>query len=362
MKKSILLIMFISLFMFACEDNEDNKGTIEPVANVACTPFIGSVTLSWTDPVHADYYYTQIVYRNSQGETVGKKVSRFSAGTDHRVSVIVGGFTDTEEHEFVLTSYGYSGASSSSVTVKGTPRGIEEAKDYVIGTLVVEPANGGAKISWTNETAVGVDLIVSYPDKNQVNQEVTIDATNTGVYMVTGFLTETKLEVCAVNRSDGGRSEEKVFMITPTIDPDDVIQPGVDYITFGSGANQVSFTQDNPDNPYEYTFVTSGGDPNINCNGLKQPIAGKTLMFRYKSTDAFELEIFWCNAGGGAAGGRSTTVKVPKNDSEEWKTFRYDYSAAMATHSWAGNVGDFGRFDLGSNAGVTIHLRNIHFE
>lgn len=361
MKKYILLMMFISLFMYSCDD-DDSKGNIDPVSNVECTPFIGSVTLSWTNPADADYYYTHISYRNSQGETVGKKVSKFGADAENKVSVIVGGFTDTEEHEFVLTSYGYSGASSSSVTVKGVPRGIEEAKDYVIGTVEMESANNGAKLSWTNETAVGVNLIVTYSDKNNVNQEVTIDATNTGVSMITGFITETKLTVYAVNQADGSKSEEKVFMITPTIDPDDVIYDDIDYITFGSGANQVSYTQDNPENPYEYTFVTSGGDPYLNCNGLKQSIAGKTLVFRYKATSAFDLELFWCNAGGGAAGGRSTTVTVPKNDSGEWKTFKYDYSDAMATHSWAGNVGDFARFDWGSNSGVTINIRNMHFE
>lgn len=327
-----------------------------------CTPFIGSVTLSWTSPVDDDYYYTQISYRNSRGENVGKKVSKFSTGTDNRVSVIVGGFTDTEEHEFILTSYGYSGASSSSVTVRGIPLGIEQAKDYVIETVEMEPADDGAKVIWTNETAVGVNLIVTYIDKNNVNQEVTINATNTGTYIVSSFIMRTRLTVYAVNQADGGKSAEKEFMITPTTDPDDFIYEDVDYITFGSGINDVTFTQDNPDNPYEYTFVTSGGDPFISCNGLKKPIVGKTLVFRYKSTTAFDLELFWCDAGGGAAGGRSTAVTVPKNDSGEWKTFRYDYSDAMATHLWTGKVGDFARFDWGGNPGVTIHIRNIHFE
>ena len=83
---------------------------------------------------------------------------------------------------------------SSSVTVKGVPQGIEEAKDYVIETVEMEPASGGAKIFWTNETFVGVDLIASYLDKNNVKQEVTIDATQTGVYVVTGFIAETKID------------------------------------------------------------------------------------------------------------------------------------------------------------------------
>ena len=49
MKKYILFIMFISLFIYGCDDDDNNKGNIDPVTNVECTPFIGSVTLTWTN-------------------------------------------------------------------------------------------------------------------------------------------------------------------------------------------------------------------------------------------------------------------------------------------------------------------------
>lgn len=79
MKKYILLVMFISLFIYACDDDDNNKGHIDPVSNVECIPFIGSVTLNWVNPTDANYYYTLISYRNSQGENVNKKVSKYSA-------------------------------------------------------------------------------------------------------------------------------------------------------------------------------------------------------------------------------------------------------------------------------------------
>ena len=218
-----------------------------------------SVTLNWTNPENSDYYYTLITYMNSEGEKVNKKVSKYSVDDSNKVSVIVGGFTDVNEHEFILTSFGYSGSSSSPVIIKGSPLGIEAAKDYVVNTVTAEPADEGAKLSWTNETSVGVNLIVSYVDKNEKKQIVTIDATRTGVYFVTGLLKETKLTVSAENHHDGGKSEEKVFMVTPTINPDDIVYPEVEYVTFQPSMNQMTITSSNPDNLYEYTIVTNGG-------------------------------------------------------------------------------------------------------
>ncbi|MBC8618633.1 DUF4959 domain-containing protein [Parabacteroides faecis] len=359
MKKYILFIMFISLFIYGCDDDDNNKGNIDPVTNVECTPFIGSVTLNWTNSTEADYYYTLISYQNSQGENVNKKVSKYSADTSNNVSVVVGGFTDTEEHEFVLTSYGYSGASSSSVTVKGIPLGIEKAKDYVIETVGIESASGGAKITWTNETFVGVDLIVSYLDKKNVEQVVTINATQTGAYTVTGFIAETKLTVCAVNQLDGSKSVEREFMITPTIDPDDIVYPDVEYVTFQANMNDMTLVASNPENSNEYTIVTTGGDPYIYSNGLSAAKEGSTMVFRYKSTKSIKLQIFWCTSSSGPSEANSTTIEFPA--AEEWTTFEQDYTAGMATVGW-GSSGDYMRCDFGTNADVTINIRNIRFK
>lgn len=358
MKKYILFIMFISLFMYGCDDDDNNKGNIAPVSNVECTPFIGSVTLNWTNPDDTDYYYTLISYRNSQGENVNKKVSKYSADAGNDVSVVVGGFTDTEEHEFVLTSYGYSGASSSAVTVKGVPLGIEEAKDYVIETVEMESASDGAKVSWINETFVGVDLIVSYLDKKNVKQEVKIDATQTGIYTVTGFIAETKLTVYAMNRLDGGKSLEREFIITPTLDPDDVVYPDVEYVTFQANMNDMTMLASNPDNSNEYTIVTTGGDPFVYSNGLAATKEGSTMIFRYKSSKSVKLQIFWCTPSSGPSEANSTTIEFPASD--EWTTFEQDYAAGMATVDW-GYVGDYMRCDFGTNADVTINIRNIRF-
>ncbi|WP_160150118.1 DUF4959 domain-containing protein [Parabacteroides sp. Marseille-P3160] len=361
MKKHILFLMLVSLLAFSCKDDDDNKGFVDPVANVTTKPFIGSVILSWTDPISEDYYYTLISYKNAEGETVNKKVSRYSADSTGLTTATISGFTDVNEYSFSLTAVSFEGAKSSPVTVSGIPQNTNEAKDYVLGTVSVKPANMGATISWENISGVGVNLSLSYKDQNGVNQNLGVDASQTGSTMITGLLAKTNITVSAQNASGGDKSEI-ALAVEPKIDPDDLIDPSVEYLTFKASGTRLTISQPNVYNPlYEYKIITTANDPYIATNGLKKAKVGTMLVFRYKTTSEFTLELYWCNSGGGAAGGRSTRVTVPKNQSGDWETFTHDYSADMSTHKWAGSIGDFVRFDCGDSGGVTIEIRNINF-
>ena len=362
MKKYFFIMILASFFCFSCDDDDNGGGSINPVTNVTSTSFIGSVILNWENPVDEDFYYVLVSYVNNAGETVKKKVDKFSVNENGIGETIIGGFFDTQDYQFSLTAYSLTGASSTTVTVVGKPKNREEAKDYVINSVVVEPDFSAAKVSWVNETGVSVNLSAEYLDLNGDVQIVSIDATYSGSKVLPNMEGKTVVKVIAENVDGGDKTEAKSFTVAVKQDPDDIIYDDIDYITFGFGVNGLSWLQSNPANPYEYKFETSGGDPFIHCNGMVNPIKGNTIVFRYKSTEAFTLEFYWCNAGGGAAGGRSTTVSVPENNTGAWATFRYDYSEAMSEHSWAGKVGDFIRFDLGNKAGLTIQMKNIHFE
>ena len=71
-----------------------------------------------------------------------------------------------------------------------------------------------------------------------------------------------------MNQADGGKSVEKEYVITPVIDPDDVVYPDVEYVTFQATINDMTLVASNPENSNEYTIVTTGGDPYIYSNGL----------------------------------------------------------------------------------------------
>lgn len=361
--KKIGLMLLLSVLLVACNDKNKSAGFLAPVTNVKATSFIGSVILTWENPVDANLYYVLISYVNGHGEMVQKKVDRYATDDEGKTGAIIGGFTDTNEYGFTLTAHAYDGSVSEPVRVTGIPSSTSEAKDYVLKTVSVKPAVSGAKISWTNRTGVGVILTVAYTDYKQRPQTVRIDAGNTGSRIVYGMQESTKLRITATNKDGGESTEAESFDVTPEIDPDDLIQEGVDYVTFDIGAkNQLDVAQDNPDNPYEYVFTTSGGDPFVPCKGMPNPVKGTVLVFRYQAVSAFALELFWCNAGGGAAGGRSTTVTVPAAPEGEWATFRHDYASDMSQHAWKGSTGDFMRFDLGNKPALTIRMKNIHFE
>lgn len=526
MKKHILFLMIVSFgVFFACNDDDD-KGSVSPVSNVVATPNIGSVVLTWTNPPEADYYYTLVTYQNSAGELVQKKISKYSFGeTEGQTRGIIGGFEDTNSYTFTLTAYNSHGASSSEVTVTGTPQDANMAYYYIVNTITVNPIVQGGRVRWENEYEVPVYVNISYKDGKGNTKTERILSSKTDSVVVASFIDETSITVTTesvkgdvsearqisvmpatgeldqsvmsihsissqwqypgneqymgkwmldgnintywhadlvgyphwvifdlgaeyyvnwlelVRRQDdggngqwaptkisweysldgsrftpmgeydfdntlvynhtykmepviyaryiklnclaGGQSwthmaefvayyadkadkyeEEAAAEVTPAEpdpDDDDVIDPNVEYFTFNLGSvNNADITQ-SEENQYEYTVVTTGGDPFVSVNGFTKEVTATVLVFHYQATADFDGEFFWCNAGGGAAGGRSTTFNVKKNDSGEWKTFKRNFADDMVKHDWAGNVGDFMRFDFGGNSGVTIKIRNIHF-
>jgi hypothetical protein len=361
MKNSNIIIAILSILFIVSCNNNDNVGEIKPVTNATATPFIGSVKLSWTAPSDSNYYYTLITYKNSEGKILHKKVSRYDA-VKGLTTTTVGGFSDTNAHDFTLTTHSFSGASSSEVKLTGTPEDVSGAKDYVLGTVNVNPANEGASVVWTNESGVDVKLIITYTDMLNVNMCDTVDAQKSDSVVLSGFTSATNVSVVAYNVSDGAKSISKTFSVTPIIDTDDVIYSNIEYLTLQVPGTRTTVTQDDPYpyGKYEYTIVVTGSDPHNNINSLKHPKAGTILKFRYMATQDWTLEVFWADKGGGAAGGRSTRVTIPA--ASTWTTFSYDYGSEITKYNWAGKVGDFFRFDEGDNGGVTIHLRNMHFE
>lgn len=360
--KNINIITTILSFFFivSCNSSNDNEnGKIEPVTNAVATSFIGSVKLAWNIPSNSDYYYTLITYKNSYGEIAHEKVGRYDA-VNGLTNTIVKGFDDTNMHDFILTNHSLSGASSSEVKVSGNPQDVSTAKDYVMGTVKVNPANLGASVVWTNESGVGVKLVTDYTDMKNIDQCDTVDAQKSDSLSLIGFQKTTNVSILAYNAKDGVKTTPKIFSVTPIVNADDFIYDNIEYFTLKVTKHQDIVTQDNPYNPYEYTVVTTGADPNENINPLKNAKAGTTLKFRYQATQNWDLQLYWINKGGSASASKATTVTIPA--ASTWTTFTYNYGSEMTKYSWKGNVGDFFRMDWGGNSGVTIHIRNIHFE
>lgn len=201
----------------------------------------------------------------------------------------------------------------------------------------------------------------------QVARYIRVDVTSAGSWAhVAEFLAFYSKDP----NNDSPYAEQAAAELAPDPDDDPTVYPDVEYLypdNFGVAGwvnNLDWFQADDRSNDTEWTYVTTGGDSWMPLGRLKNDAAGAMLVFQYKCTASITLEFFWCNEGGfgdgGPAGGRSTTFTVSKTD--EWKTFKKDFTADWAKHGWSGKAGCTVRFDVGDGAGVTLKVRNMRWQ
>jgi hypothetical protein len=373
MKKYILYLIGILSFLFACGDDEDVKGGMEPVTEVECTPFIGSVAMKWKNPVADDYYYTLLSYKNAAGETVNKKVSRYSADADGVTSALVTGFTDTNEYEFTLTAYGVSGVSSVPVLIKGTPDECTGAAAYVMESVGIEATEAGARLSWTNKTEVEVTLHLSYINGLGMFLEEEVDATLSGSHAISDLeIGETEFTIYAQNVVDGKKTPSKTITVASIVDPRDIIQiwydpDRKDPVNFDCGTvgiNSVEIVDEysykltlDPTVPERYIIWEPLGS-NIRRNDL-------SLSFQYRCADSFSLTLLYYPFDWDTIA-ENYKAKGTLSASTEWKTVSFDIKNDIETlpGRWGTTTSQY-RFIFGTeptvekNVPVTFEIRNI---
>lgn len=154
-------------------------------------------------------------------------------------------------------------------------------------------------------------------------------------------------------------AKESELELQPDPDDDPTYYPEIEYMIPLDGQNSLTFEATNPDDPSEYTFKTTGGDPFVRLAPLKKAAAGTVLVFQYKASADLACEFFWCKKGTDPAGGKETVFDLKKTD--EWKTFKINMVGAWNEGWWDGVPGDFVRFDIGDGAGETVVIRLMHW-
>ncbi len=159
-------------------------------------------------------------------------------------------------------------------------------------------------------------------------------------------------------------ANESAAELQPDPDDDDTYYPDTEYMTPNTAVycNKLNITASNPDDPSEFTYTTTGGDPGVSMTPIKKQVPGTVLVFHYKSTADLSCEFFWCKGGwgvGGPAGGVETFFKLKKTD--EWKTFKMNMVQAWNNGWWTGAPGAVVRFDIGDGAGDTVVIRLMHW-
>ncbi len=258
MKRLLYILGIVVLFsaMTSC-NNDDNGGggSINPVNDVQVTPYYGSVILNWSVPTDEDYYYTLVSYVNAEGKKVSKKISCYDTKSTGKTEAIIGGFTDENTYTFTLTSYNLAGAASESVTVTGTPKSTEAAKDYVVTTVKAVPAVQGSEVSWTNETGVECYVIVSFQDSKGVKKEKKFNATTSGKGIIASFVKATTLTVTVENAA-GKKSASRTFDVTPTLGEISKTGMKISSVSSDWGGYLASYLIDNDIYTYWHTQLT----------------------------------------------------------------------------------------------------------
>ena len=173
-KAAICIAVALPLtWLTACGDEEEgrievNASAPSKVTNVASTSGPGEVYLSWTIPSSSSFMYSKVTYTNARGEEVYKLFSKDQADENGVIRATIGGFVSTDPVEFSIYACSVRGNSESPVTYSAAPGA--PAFLAVAQSLTAEPAWGGVKVGYKNETAAVVYVEVNYNAKGDASQ------------------------------------------------------------------------------------------------------------------------------------------------------------------------------------------------
>jgi len=255
------LLYFLGIFVLvalmpSCNKDDSQGGSINPVTETKATPFYGSVILNWTNPTDEDFYYTSVSYVNSQGKKVCKKIGCYDADSTGKSSITVGGFTDVKTYNFTLTTYNLAGGASDAVTISAIPLSTDAAKDYIAGTIKVEPVVEGAEVSWTNETGIESYVNVSFKDGQGVSQVKRFNASTSGKAIVGSFLTPTTLTVSVEDASGSKSVARQLDPVTPKTGELSKSQMSIFSVSSDWGGCMGSYLIDNNVNTFWHSQLT----------------------------------------------------------------------------------------------------------
>lgn len=108
----------------------------------------------------------------------------------------------------------------------------------------------------------------------------------------------------------------------------------------------------------EYTFVTTGGDPQFHLEALTKDRPEECVIFSFRyqlDKDLSDVELFFSPIAGGRS---AVSPSVKKTEGYEWKEFTFNIADPIKSFKW-GKAGDFIRMDIGTEAGITLIMRDL---
>jgi hypothetical protein len=158
-------------------------------------------------------------------------------------------------------------------------------------------------------------------------------------------------------------ADEAASELEPDPDDDSTYYATTEYmIPLSSYVNNLTVTATNTDNPSQYLYETTGGDPYVAMSAMSGAVDGPVLVFQYKCNQAIRCEFFWCPNGygvGGPTGGVETAFNLSAAD--DWTTMKINFATSFSNFGWGSNAGDQVRFDVGDGSGIELEIRNMHW-
>lgn len=161
-----------SLMLSSCGDETEGKASINDAAPAKVTEVSsvagpGEVYLTWTIPSDPSYMYTKVTYKNAKGEEVYQMFSKDHADENGVVKATISGFVATDPVEFNLYACSLRGNNQGAVTYSAAPGA--PAFLAVVSSITADPAWGGVKIGYSNETTVPVFINIDYSLKSDAS-------------------------------------------------------------------------------------------------------------------------------------------------------------------------------------------------
>lgn len=121
MKKLYILFLAAAVILSGCS-KKAAWGDPGEISDISAKGVEYGVKVIFTAPLdHEDYYYTQISYKDSDGNPKNVRVSRFDADANGVTEAIADGLNDIREYSFTARPYSYGGVAGTALTVEGTP-------------------------------------------------------------------------------------------------------------------------------------------------------------------------------------------------------------------------------------------------
>ncbi len=122
-----------------------------------------------------------------------------------------------------------------------------------------------------------------------------------------------------------------------------------------SGTNHLSYKYDSSTGAY--TFTTTGGDPYVYLSALKRSLKDEDFMLSFEYQSSTGIDDFRIYFGNNYSESRARSFGAIEATSE-WKEHRVNLYSSKADFNW-GKSGQTMRFDLGTQSGKNISIRNV---